>query len=297
MPDISTFFRKTQQRLGAVPQQLNSQLGSAQERFSSAQERFAESRLGGQLSTAQTKVAGAVPASLRGGNLSRNQKFQIAGIATCSAAVLTCGIAIPAASSGGSASTSNEALSSSSAAFKSATGEQQAKDLHASVTNQMASADQQAKNAQAKLKAAQDAKAAEAKKKAAAAAAAKDRATQQAASRNAARKPVYANNLDGWIKESLDIMKSKGIPGSYEGLHRNILRESSGNTKAINNWDINAQNGIPSKGLLQVIQPTFDHYHVAGTSSNIYDPVANITAAANYAADRYGSMDNVNSAY
>ena len=92
-------------------------------------------------------------------------------------------------------------------------------------------------------------------------------------------------------------MKSKGIPGSYEGLHRNIMRESSGNPNAINGWDINAINGIPSKGLLQVIQPTFDAYHVAGTSWNIYDPVANITAAANYAADRYGSIDNVNSAY
>ncbi|MGW5112898.1 transglycosylase SLT domain-containing protein, partial [Nocardia sp. NPDC004123] len=30
---------------------------------------------------------------------------------------------------------------------------------------------------------------------------------------------------------------------------------------------------------------------------DIYDPVANITAACNYAAARYGSMDNVNSAY
>ncbi|MET7313492.1 transglycosylase SLT domain-containing protein, partial [Streptomyces sp. NPDC005134] len=29
----------------------------------------------------------------------------------------------------------------------------------------------------------------------------------------------------------------------------------------------------------------------------IYDPVANITASANYAAHRYGSIDNVNSAY
>ncbi|MFE0874588.1 lytic transglycosylase, partial [Streptomyces smyrnaeus] len=27
------------------------------------------------------------------------------------------------------------------------------------------------------------------------------------------------------------------------------------------------------------------------------DPVANIVAACNYAADRYGSMDNVDSAY
>ncbi|MDI5966473.1 transglycosylase SLT domain-containing protein, partial [Streptantibioticus silvisoli] len=75
------------------------------------------------------------------------------------------------------------------------------------------------------------------------------------------------------------------------------LRESSGNPHAINNWDINAQKGIPSKGLLQVIPPTFATYHVAGTSKNIYNPVANIVAACNYAAHRYGSMDNVNSAY
>ncbi|MFC0600651.1 transglycosylase SLT domain-containing protein [Streptomyces palmae] len=110
-------------------------------------------------------------------------------------------------------------------------------------------------------------------------------------------KKSYSNNLDGWIRESLDIMKAKGIPGSYEGLHRNIMRESTGNPQAINNWDVNATNGVPSKGLLQVIDPTFKAYHVDGTSWNIYDPVANITAACNYAADRYGSMDNVNSAY
>ncbi|MEW1657252.1 transglycosylase SLT domain-containing protein [Streptomyces sp. NPDC093707] len=133
-------------------------------------------------------------------------------------------------------------------------------------------------------------------------------AAQQAANRSMERKEIaqqapksapktYTNNLDGWIREALDIMKSKDIPGSYEGLHRNIIRESSGNPYAINNWDINARNGIPSKGLLQVIQPTFDTYHVKGTPHDLYDPVANITAAANYAAHRYGSIDNVNSAY
>lgn len=108
---------------------------------------------------------------------------------------------------------------------------------------------------------------------------------------------TYANNLDGWIRESLDVMHDHNIPGSYNGIYRNIMRESSGNPNAINLWDINAQNGIPSKGLLQVIDPTFQAYHVPGTSWNIYDPVANITAACNYAADKYGSMDNVNSAY
>ncbi|MFJ8588953.1 transglycosylase SLT domain-containing protein [Streptomyces sp. NPDC093595] len=110
-------------------------------------------------------------------------------------------------------------------------------------------------------------------------------------------KKQYADNLDGWIKEALDIMKSHNIPGTYEGLHRNIMRESSGNPNAQNNWDVNAQNGTPSKGLLQVIQPTFDAYHVAGTPHDLTDPVANITAAANYAADKYGSIDNVDSAY
>ncbi|MER6984134.1 transglycosylase SLT domain-containing protein [Streptomyces carpinensis] len=110
-------------------------------------------------------------------------------------------------------------------------------------------------------------------------------------------KAGYGNNLDGWIRQSLDIMKAKGIPGSYDGLKRNIMRESSGNPNAQNNYDVNAKNGVPSKGLLQVIDPTFNAYHVAGTANNITDPVANITAAANYAAHRYGSIDNVNSAY
>ncbi|MFG3661286.1 transglycosylase SLT domain-containing protein [Streptomyces sp. NPDC047706] len=104
---------------------------------------------------------------------------------------------------------------------------------------------------------------------------------------------TYPNNLDGWIRQSLDIMEQQGIPGSYNGIYRNIMRESSGNPNAINNWDSNAAKGTPSKGLLQVIDPTFAAYHVPGTAYDPYDPVANITAACNYAADRYGSIDNV----
>ncbi|MFI9722115.1 transglycosylase SLT domain-containing protein [Streptomyces sp. NPDC052396] len=132
----------------------------------------------------------------------------------------------------------------------------------------------------------------------------KDRAAKNTtASRSTARKPVqaapktYADNLDGWISQALDIMHAKGIPGSYDGVKRNIMRESSGDPQAINNWDVNAQAGIPSKGLLQIIDPTFKEFHVDGTSWDIYDPVANIVASCNYAAKTYGSMDNVNSAY
>ncbi|WP_040794953.1 transglycosylase SLT domain-containing protein [Nocardia higoensis] len=109
--------------------------------------------------------------------------------------------------------------------------------------------------------------------------------------------PVYENNLDGWIRQSLDIMAAHGIPGSYDGIYRNIMRESTGNPQAINLWDSNAAAGIPSKGLLQVIDPTFAAYHVEGTPFDIWNPVSNIVAACNYAAHRYGSMDNVNSAY
>jgi hypothetical protein len=107
----------------------------------------------------------------------------------------------------------------------------------------------------------------------------------------------YPNNLDGWIRESLAIMAERGIPGTYNGIHRNIMRESSGNPNAINLWDSNAAKGTPSKGLLQVIDPTFAAYHVPGTLYDPYDPVANITAACNYAAARYGSIDNVFGAY
>ncbi|ARP69554.1 lytic transglycosylase [Streptomyces pluripotens] len=186
-------------------------------------------------------------------------------------------------------------------------------NVKGTVTDQLATKQVKLDTFAAKKKTADEAAAkqraaAAAKKKAAAETAAKkaarDRAAKQAANRSVQRPQMetvaaktYANNLDGWIRHALAIMHAKGIPGSYNGLHRNIMRESSGNPNAINNWDINAINGIPSKGLLQVIPPTFKAYHVAGTSWNIYDPVANITAAANYAAHRYGSIDNVNSAY
>ena len=244
--------------------------------------------------------------------LNKTHKVSIAGIA----AVATASLAFSLTPGNASADSAHSAKPQSAAAaapmaFTTTTGTSPAVAAHTSLAKQWTTADLAAKahaasvakaaakdKAQEKIQAAAQAKVrAAAKAKAHAKAEAKKHTKAQAAGRSAARKPVYANNLDGWIRHSLHIMKQHHIPGSYEGLHRNILRESSGNPNAINGWDINAQNGIPSKGLLQVIPPTFSTYHVAGTSKNIYDPVANIVAAANYAADRYGSMDNVNSAY
>jgi aminopeptidase N len=236
--------------------------------------------------------------------LTKQHKIALAGVATLGAAALAFS-AVP----GDAGTTTSDAVSSAKVAYST----EPIKGVKASVTDQLAGASVKTEaiqaKADAKAKAAKAKADAAAKKKAAAEAAAKKKAeaarkAKKAASRSAERpkiQPVaattYANNLNGWINHALAIMKQKGIPGSYNGLYKNIMRESSGNPSAVNGWDVNAVNGTPSIGLLQVIQPTFNAYHVSGTSMSIYDPVANITAAANYAADRYGSIDNVNSAY
>jgi hypothetical protein len=241
--------------------------------------------------------------------LTKTHKLALAGVATLGAAALAISV-VPA---GGETTTTQAAAAAVPVAYDSA----KVADVKATLTDQLAAASVKVEAIEAQHKAAEEAVAkkkaeaeakkkaeAEAKKKAAAEKAAKERAAKEAASRSAQRAQVqkavaktYPNNLDGWIREALDIMKKHDIPGTYNGLYRNIMRESSGNPNAINNWDINAINGVPSIGLLQVIKPTFDAYHVPGTAWSQYDPVANLTAAANYAADRYGSIDNVNSAY
>ncbi|MGA5320525.1 transglycosylase SLT domain-containing protein [Streptomyces seoulensis] len=230
--------------------------------------------------------------------LNKQHKIAIAGVSTLGAAAIALS-AIP-----GGATT--VAGGTPAVAAKPVAAEQtQTRDLHATLSSPLTGDKVKLDAIKAKQQAAAKQKAADAAKKAAAERkAAESRSAKKAADRSAKRPQMetvaaktYKNNLDGWIRQSLDIMHSKGIPGSYHGLHKNIMRESSGNPRAINGWDINAINGVPSKGLLQVIPPTFATYHVKGTSNDIYDPVANITAAANYAAHRYGSIDNVNSAY
>ncbi|MEV5008621.1 transglycosylase SLT domain-containing protein [Streptomyces sp. NPDC093064] len=222
--------------------------------------------------------------------LAQPRKIAVAGVAVLGAAAVAF-----------SAAPSQAEPASSVAAAPVQLGSQPIQGVKASVTDQLAgeSVKIQAIAAQKQAAAKQQAQAAVLHKAKAA------HEAKQTASRSAERPQMqtvavhtsYGNNLDGWIRQALAVMKQHNIPGSYNGLHRNIMRESSGNPNAINNWDINARNGIPSKGLLQVIGPTFNAYHVPGTSKNIYDPVANITAAANYAAHRYGSIDHVNSAY
>lgn len=94
-----------------------------------------------------------------------------------------------------------------------------------------------------------------------------------------------------WANVTLVAMKDQGIPRKYlPGILSQMQQESSGNPKAINNTDINAQNGVPSKGLMQVIAPTYTSYAAPGLKSTKYqeNPYANIYASLGYVKAAYG---------
>ncbi|MFD1931558.1 MULTISPECIES: transglycosylase SLT domain-containing protein [Nonomuraea] len=110
-----------------------------------------------------------------------------------------------------------------------------------------------------------------------------------------------------WIKEALriirspemaGIMRSRGIdvsdldpddPKDIERIWTIIHHESGGNPSAINNWDINARNGVPSQGLMQTIPPTFNTHSLPG-HKQILEPVDNIIAGVLYTYKRYGDL-------
>jgi SLT domain-containing protein/phage-related protein len=79
------------------------------------------------------------------------------------------------------------------------------------------------------------------------------------------------------------------------GMNTLIQRESGWNAGAVNNTDINAQNGVASRGLAQVIPPTFEANKAPG-HGNIDAPVDNVAASINYIKRRYGSITKVQQA-
>lgn len=98
--------------------------------------------------------------------------------------------------------------------------------------------------------------------------------------------------VEQWRKLAKKALKLTG-QYSESNLNRLLMQmqsESSGNPRAINLWDSNAKAGIPSKGLMQVIDPTFRSYALAPYNKNIYDPLSNMIAAIRYTVSRYGSL-------
>lgn len=105
---------------------------------------------------------------------------------------------------------------------------------------------------------------------------------------------VGGSGVERWRNVAIRALKMTGqySAGNLNALLNQMRTESNGNPKAINNWDINAKKGTPSKGLLQVIDPTFRAYAMPGFNSNIYDPLSNILASIRYALATYGSLTN-----
>ncbi|MFJ6636570.1 peptidoglycan DD-metalloendopeptidase family protein [Streptomyces sp. NPDC091376] len=100
-----------------------------------------------------------------------------------------------------------------------------------------------------------------------------------------------------WRQVVEQALMRTGNPMSYTDLTlRRMNQESGGNPRAVNNWDINAKNGTPSVGLMQVIKPTFDAYagSMRGVGPKLHgvsiNPLANVYASMRYAMSRYGNL-------
>ena len=103
---------------------------------------------------------------------------------------------------------------------------------------------------------------------------------------------IPGKGVEQWRTTVIRALQMLGLY-TEENVKRTLYQmktESGGNPYAINLWDSNAKKGIPSKGLMQVIDPTFKAYAHPSFNKNIYDPLSNILASMRYAVARYGSL-------
>ncbi|WP_431798912.1 phage tail tape measure protein [Halobacillus andaensis] len=97
------------------------------------------------------------------------------------------------------------------------------------------------------------------------------------------------SQVESWVKQALQITNT---PMSWlPAMMTKAQKESGFNPRAINKWDINWKNGVPSKGLFQTIDPTFNAHKMKGMN-DIYNPLHNTVAAIRYIKSRYGSVFN-----
>lgn len=100
----------------------------------------------------------------------------------------------------------------------------------------------------------------------------------------------YGAGVQQWAPIVLRVLRMLGQPAADLGTVLSQMQtESGGRVNAINLWDSNAAAGDPSRGLMQVIMSTFLAYAGPFRGLGIYNPLANIFAALNYAIHRYGA--------
>lgn len=100
------------------------------------------------------------------------------------------------------------------------------------------------------------------------------------------------SNVDRWRSTAEQALRMTGhfSTANLDSMMRRMNQESSGNPRAVNNWDSNARAGNSSRGLMQVIPSTFRAFAEKGYSSDIFDPLSNMLAAINYTDHRYPSL-------
>lgn len=101
----------------------------------------------------------------------------------------------------------------------------------------------------------------------------------------------FHRNVKRWANLVRSVMREHRIKRRYlRGILAQIQQESSGNPYAVNRWDSNARRGTPSKGLLQVIAPTYKAHAKPGFRRLKYQtvPYTNIWASLNYVKRNYG---------
>lgn len=116
--------------------------------------------------------------------------------------------------------------------------------------------------------------------------------------------PLTDSEMHAVIEEALDKNGISDDPRVRAQWHEVLTfmaeKESSRNPDAVNLTDSNAigapaadgHPGQSSRGIWQTIPTTFAAHHVAGTSTNIYDAVANCSASVAYTMDRYNVSPN-----
>lgn len=114
----------------------------------------------------------------------------------------------------------------------------------------------------------------------------------EAGTRQLAVAAKYTKQVKKWRPTVKQVLREHGYsPKKFtKGVLKQINQESGGNRFAVNRWDSNWRAGIPSKGLLQTIEPTFKTYCKRGycKSYHITRGYANLWAAINYVKHRYG---------
>lgn len=102
---------------------------------------------------------------------------------------------------------------------------------------------------------------------------------------------AFSSSVTRWANLVRAVMREHRIKRNrLPGILAQIQQESGGNPRAVNLWDSNAAAGHPSKGLLQIIAPTYRAYAKPGYRSLRFQtvPYTNVWASLHYVIHTYG---------